>query len=87
MGVARSNRVSLKKEKTCLDDRSSLFNGVYFRFLYTIRNGVSGIKIASSGAAIFRQIAKDGNLANAGAAEGATTDGGDRRGESCQSHS
>ena len=27
----------------------------------------------------------DGNLANAGAAEGATMDGGDRRGESCQS--
>ena len=29
----------------------------------------------------------DGNLANAGAAEEATMDGGDRRGESCQSQS
>ena len=31
------------------------------------------------------KIAMDGNLANAGVAEGATMDGGDRRGESCQS--
>ena len=62
-----------------------MFNIDFIRFLYTIRTGVSGLKIASSGAAIFRQIAKDGNLANAGAAEGGPMEGADRRGESCQS--
>ncbi len=41
----------------------------------TIKNGVSGFKIANTLS----------NLANAGAAEEVTMDGSDRRGESCQS--
>ncbi|MDY5818118.1 MAG: hypothetical protein SPK26_08830, partial [Treponema sp.] len=45
----------------------------YLRYHYRTRSGVSDQKIASNGAAIFWEVAMDGNLANADGVEGADT--------------